>query len=274
MTEIVRYKNRHLYELAAKRYTTLRECKDRLEKGEDLRFVCFTSKRDITQEMKDRIKRFKASGRLTERGERHTKGIFVRYANRKLYSREKSEYIVLDYLLKEIREGKEVTVIDNKTLEDITKEILIKSLIEEIRCDKNLDRESLTWAAQNGGVSGVISNNRNEFLKKNVIELKRYKNRKLYDIRMARYVNTSEIAEFLENNNSINVVNHDGKENHTVVTLINVLEHQLFNSDISLHEIKAVTREGGIGEFILGRFLRSRRVENLLESSKEASLVY
>lgn len=57
--------------------------------------------------------------------------IIKKYANRRLYNTESSQYITLDYLAKLTREGKDFKVIDAKTKNDITHNILTQIIMEE-----------------------------------------------------------------------------------------------------------------------------------------------
>ena len=47
-----------------------------------------------------------------------------KYANRRLYDTESSAYITLDRLAEMVREGREFEVVDAKTGEDITRQVL------------------------------------------------------------------------------------------------------------------------------------------------------
>ena len=54
-----------------------------------------------------------------------------KYANRRLYDTESSSYITLDRLAEMVREGREFEVIDAKTGEDITRQVLTQIIVEE-----------------------------------------------------------------------------------------------------------------------------------------------
>ena len=54
-----------------------------------------------------------------------------KYANRRLYNTKSSSYITLDYLSKMTREGVDFKVIDAKTGDDITHNILTQIIMEE-----------------------------------------------------------------------------------------------------------------------------------------------
>lgn len=57
--------------------------------------------------------------------------IIKKYANRRLYNTQSSSYITLDYLAKLTREGKDFKVVDAKTGDDITHNILTQIIMEE-----------------------------------------------------------------------------------------------------------------------------------------------
>jgi len=57
--------------------------------------------------------------------------IIKKYANRRLYNTQTSSYITLDFLSKLTREGKNFKVIDAKTGDDITHNILTQIIMEE-----------------------------------------------------------------------------------------------------------------------------------------------
>ena len=63
----------------------------------------------------------KASGRVT----------IKKYANRRLYDTESSAYITLDRLAQMVREGREFEVVDAKTGEDITRQVLTQIIVDE-----------------------------------------------------------------------------------------------------------------------------------------------
>jgi polyhydroxyalkanoate synthesis repressor PhaR len=63
----------------------------------------------------------KSSGKVT----------IKKYANRRLYDTESSTYITLDRLAQMVREGREFEVIDAKTSEDITRQVLTQIIVDE-----------------------------------------------------------------------------------------------------------------------------------------------
>ena len=54
-----------------------------------------------------------------------------KYANRRLYDTESSAYITLDRLAQMVREGREFEVVDAKTGEDITRQVLTQIIVDE-----------------------------------------------------------------------------------------------------------------------------------------------
>ncbi|MCW3796916.1 polyhydroxyalkanoate synthesis repressor PhaR [Sphingomonas sp. BN140010] len=54
-----------------------------------------------------------------------------KYANRRLYDTESSAYVTLDRLAQMIREGRDFEVLDAKSGEDITRQVLTQIIVEE-----------------------------------------------------------------------------------------------------------------------------------------------
>ena len=63
----------------------------------------------------------KSSGKVT----------IKKYANRRLYDTESSAYITLDRLAQMVREGRDFEVVDAKTGEDITRQVLTQIIVDE-----------------------------------------------------------------------------------------------------------------------------------------------
>jgi len=63
----------------------------------------------------------KSSGKVT----------IKKYANRRLYDTESSTYITLDRLAQFVREGREFEVVDAKSGEDITRQVLTQIIVDE-----------------------------------------------------------------------------------------------------------------------------------------------
>ena len=60
-----------------------------------------------------------------------TKVTIKKYANRRLYDTESSSYITLDRLAAMIREGRDFEVVDAKSGEDITHQVLTQIIVDE-----------------------------------------------------------------------------------------------------------------------------------------------
>src|SRR5512146_2364097 len=54
-----------------------------------------------------------------------------KYANRRLYETESTSKITLDRLAQMVREGREFEVVDAKTGEDITRQVLTQIIVDE-----------------------------------------------------------------------------------------------------------------------------------------------
>ena len=63
----------------------------------------------------------KSSGKVT----------IKKYANRRLYDTESSTYITLDRLSQMVREGREFEVVDAKSGDDITRQVLTQIIVDE-----------------------------------------------------------------------------------------------------------------------------------------------
>jgi polyhydroxyalkanoate synthesis repressor PhaR len=59
------------------------------------------------------------------------KVVIKKYANRRLYDTERSTYITLDRLAQMVREGREFEVVDAKTGDDITRQVLTQIIVDE-----------------------------------------------------------------------------------------------------------------------------------------------
>ena len=57
--------------------------------------------------------------------------IIKKYANRRLYNMNDSQYIILEDLAKMIRQGKDFVVYDAKSGDDITRSILTQIIVDE-----------------------------------------------------------------------------------------------------------------------------------------------
>ncbi len=59
--------------------------------------------------------------------------ILKKYANRRLYNTEISTYVTLNQVADEIKKGRQVTIFDAKTKEDVTAFILTQIILEEAK---------------------------------------------------------------------------------------------------------------------------------------------
>lgn len=68
---------------------------------------------------------------------------YVKYPNRRLYDTENSCYATFPNLRVKIMEGRNIVVLDNKTKEDVTREVLISIIMEESFVGEPLFSEEL-----------------------------------------------------------------------------------------------------------------------------------
>lgn len=64
--------------------------------------------------------------------------IIKRYGNRRLYNTETSSYVNYQDVIKLIRDGNDIQVIDSRTKQDVTKSVLMQVILEEEKNQKNL----------------------------------------------------------------------------------------------------------------------------------------
>jgi polyhydroxyalkanoate synthesis repressor PhaR len=64
--------------------------------------------------------------------------IIKRYGNRRLYNTETSSYVNYQDVIKLIRDGNDIQVIDSRTKHDVTKSVLMQVIFEEEKNHKNL----------------------------------------------------------------------------------------------------------------------------------------
>lgn len=64
--------------------------------------------------------------------------LIKRYTNRKLYDTERSCYVTLDEIAQMVRDGEEVTIIDNRSGEDLTTVTLAQIVYEAEKKDRKL----------------------------------------------------------------------------------------------------------------------------------------
>jgi len=75
-------------------------------------------------------KKAKASGKEAEAGAAE-RILIKRYGNRRLYNTETSSYLNYQELVKLIRDGHDIQVIDSRTKADVTKAVLMQVILEE-----------------------------------------------------------------------------------------------------------------------------------------------
>ncbi len=64
--------------------------------------------------------------------------VIKRYGNRRLYNTETSSYVNYQEIIKLIRDGNDIQVIDSKTKQDVTKAVLVQVILEEEKNNKSL----------------------------------------------------------------------------------------------------------------------------------------
>lgn len=82
--------------------------------------------------------------------ETQTVKVIKRYANRKLYDTELSQYVTLRDIQGVVKAGREVMVIDNRSKRDITAKTLLASLIETESERDDLSTASVIELIKNG----------------------------------------------------------------------------------------------------------------------------
>ena len=87
------------------------------------------------------------------RAEKRESVVIKKYANRRLYNTETSSYITLDLLSQMTREGREFVVVDAKTGEDITHNVLTQIIMEQ----ENGEQTMLPVAAFAGAVLALAA---------------------------------------------------------------------------------------------------------------------
>lgn len=90
--------------------------------------------------------------------------IIKKYQNRKLYDTQDSCYVTLDGIAKMIREGEEITVIDNNSKDDVTALILTQVLYEQEKTNQSVLPVSILKNIIRSG-----SNNLFEFMQRYIL---------------------------------------------------------------------------------------------------------
>lgn len=80
--------------------------------------------------------------------------VIKRYANRKLYDTQSSQYVTLDQIAQMIRAGEEVRVLDNNSKDDLTSVTLAQIIFEEEKRQKSfIPLGAMRHLIQSGGAS-------------------------------------------------------------------------------------------------------------------------
>ena len=64
--------------------------------------------------------------------------LIKRYGNRRLYNTETQTYVNYQHLIKLVRDGQDIKVVDSTTKEDVTKAVLIQLILEEEKDKKSI----------------------------------------------------------------------------------------------------------------------------------------
>jgi polyhydroxyalkanoate synthesis repressor PhaR len=77
--------------------------------------------------------------------------------------------------------------------------------------------------------------------------IKRYSNRKLYDLKESRYVTLQEVASFLQEGDEVQIIDNKTQEDITKATLAQILYEQekANQSNLSLAALKGIIRSSG-----------------------------
>jgi polyhydroxyalkanoate synthesis repressor PhaR len=75
---------------------------------------------------------------MAKKKEKADRVIIKRYGNRRLYNTETSSYVNYQDLIKLIRDGHDIQVIDSRSKQDVTKAVLMQVILEEEKNQKNL----------------------------------------------------------------------------------------------------------------------------------------
>lgn len=80
--------------------------------------------------------------------------------------------------------------------------------------------------------------------------IKRYQNRKLYDVEQSRYVTTDDLARMIREGQTVRVIDHETEEDITSLVLTNVLKQSDMSTSLLHHMIRfgATSVEEGLSE--------------------------
>jgi polyhydroxyalkanoate synthesis repressor PhaR len=87
--------------------------------------------------------------------------------------------------------------------------------------------------------------------------IKRYQNRKLYDVEQSRYVTTDDLARMIREGQTVRVIDHETDDDITPLVLTNVLKQ----SDMSASLLHHMIRFGAISQ--LHEDVRQQDLEEL-----------
>lgn len=68
--------------------------------------------------------------------------------------------------------------------------------------------------------------------------IKRYQNRKLYDVEQSRYVTTDDLARMIREGQTVQVVDHETDEDITPMVLTNILKQADMSASLLHHMIR------------------------------------
>lgn len=80
--------------------------------------------------------------------------------------------------------------------------------------------------------------------------IKRYQNRKLYDVEQSRYVTTDDLARMIREGQTVRVMDHETEDDITSTVLTNVLKQSEMSASLLHHMIRfgAMSVEEGLTE--------------------------
>lgn len=87
--------------------------------------------------------------------------------------------------------------------------------------------------------------------------IKRYQNRKLYDVEQSRYVTTDDLARMIREGQTVQVIDHETDDDITSAVLTNVLKQSEMSANLLHHMI----RFGAISQ--LQEDVRQQELEDL-----------
>lgn len=82
--------------------------------------------------------------------------VIKKYDNRKLYNTEISAYVTLTDILKLVRDGQEIMILDNSSKRDVTNEVLHRAIFENEQRNGFFDRETLVASIKQNFINGRL----------------------------------------------------------------------------------------------------------------------